>query len=593
MPAVIRARLQTCQVWYKPRGTSALGPLTDAEEWSSLAHKGSRTDCDGSPSRNGLSPFGPWIKSTGPLTNQPTSASVGLMMRRAYLLVPFAAYLLTGPARGSRTAQEPAASALEEPTKKVATGSLKVCLRLEDQTAFSGVADARVIPDEGYEVVGEPGDAPSEIVFHGIAAGKYHVEVSAAGFLTVRLSVIFETSNEQKTVFVVMKPRSATNASPLVVKPLELPPIPEAKTTAKLEAPPETETETGKIPGAKEKVLPVDEHVACPVEQVLKATGENVREFVNSMEKFTATELVEHYAIDKSGDRKTPDKRKFEYVVVVTGDRTGIFWLEEYRNGSSDQEQFPAHLATLGLPAIVLLFHPEFAADFKFQCEGLVRDEGRAYWQVRFDQRKDRPARIESYRVNGRSFPVYLRGRAWIDPGKAQVVWLESELAEPIPQIGLTEQHKKIQYTGVKFASTAQEIWLPQSAEVYAERRGKKYYRKHSFGDFRLFNVDTAQNQKTPNGSYSISNLTDSDVTCELIVTAAEGLAVGPITLRFVVPARGTVVKTVGNRKDVNLPIEAVRSAKFVHSGGTGAVKVDADLPRETTVDVIPAGTQE
>jgi hypothetical protein len=170
---------------------------------------------------------------------------------------------------------------------------------------------------------------------------------------------------------------------------------------------------------------------------------------------------------------------------------------------------------------------------------------------------------------------------------------LESELAEPIPQIELTEQHKKIKYTGVKFASTGQEIWLPQTAEVYAERRGKKYYRKHSFGDFRLFNIDTAQNLKTPNGSYSISNLTDGDVTCELIVTAVEGLAVGPITLRFVVPARGSVVKTVGPRKDVNLPVEAVRSAKFVHSGGTGAVKVDADLPRETTLDVIPAGPQE
>jgi len=52
-------------------------------------------------------------------------------------------------------------------------------------------------------------------------------------------------------------------------------------------------------------------------------------------------------------------------------------------------------------------------------------------------------------------------------------------------------------------------------------------------------------------------------------------------------------VKTVGPRKDVNLAVEAVRSAKFVHSGGTGAVKVDADLPRETTLDVIPAGPQD
>jgi hypothetical protein len=419
------------------------------------------------------------------------------------------------------------------------------------------------------------------------------VEVSAPGFLTVRLSVILAASDEQKTLFVVMKPRPATKAPVLLVKPLELPTIPEAKTIPNVEAPPKTATEMRRMPGAKEKVLPVDEHVACPAEQLLKATGENVKEFVNSMEKFTASELVEHYTIDKSGERKGPDKRKFDYIAMVQRNPNGAFWIEEYRNGGMDQEDFPGHLATLGLPTIVLLFHPKYSGDFNFQCEGMVHDEGRAYWQVRFEQRKDRPPRIESYRVNDMTFPLYLRGRAWIDPGKAQVVWLESELAEPVPRIQLTEQEQRIEYTGVKFAATGQEIWLPQTAEVYADRRGKKYYRKHSFSDFRLFNVDTAQNLKTPKGSFSITNLTDTDVTCDLIVNAVDGFTVGPVRLRFVVPARASVVKTVGAGKDVNVPAEAVRSAKFVHSGGAGAVKVDVDLPRETTLDVIPAGAQE
>jgi hypothetical protein len=499
-----------------------------------------------------------------------------------------------GLTRGPSTAaQEAGANGPPQATKKAETGRLKVCLRLEDQTAFSGAADVRVIPDEGYEVEGERGDTASDVVFPGIATGKYYVEVSAPGFLSVRLSAILETSDQEKTVFVVMKPRPAAKPQPLIVKPLELPGTNEAKTAVKVEAAPKTDTEAGKMPVTTEKVLPVDERVACPAEQLLKATGENVREFVNSMEKFTAIESVEHYTFDKSGERKGPDVRKFDYVVVVERESTGVFWFDEYRNGSNDQGQFPGHLATLGLPAIVLLFHPDFAADFSFRCEGMVHDEGRAYWQVRFEQRKDRPSRLESYKVNGRTFSVHLRGRAWIDPGKAQVVLLESELAEPIPQIELTEQHQKIEYTGVKFAATGQEIWLPQSAEVFAERRGKKYYRKHSFADFRLFNVDTAQSLKTPKGSYSITNLTDTDVNCELILTAAEGLAAGPISMRFVVPARRTVVKMVGTSKDVNLPAEAVRAARFVHSGGSGALKVDADMPKETTLDVIPFGAQE
>jgi len=499
-----------------------------------------------------------------------------------------------GFAGGARSAaQEAAANGSPQPAKKVETGRLKVCLRLEDETAFSGAAEVRVIPDEGYELDGERGDSTSEVVFPGIAIGKYHVEVSAPGFLTERMSANLETSNQEKTVFVVMKPRPAAKAPPLVVKPLELPAANETRTAAKSEAPSKPATVAEKMPEGMGKVLPVDEHVVCPAEQVLKATGENVRKFVDSMEKFTAVEVVEHYTFDKSGERKGPEKRTFDYVVAVERQSSGMFWFEEYRNGSNDQGQFPGHLATLGLPAIVLLFHPDFAKDFNFECEGMVRDGGRAYWQVRFEQRKDRPPRLESYNVNGRSFALHLRGRAWIDPGKTQVVWLESELAEAIPQIELTEQNQKIAYTGVKFASTGQEIWLPQSAEVVAERRGKRYYRKHSFSDFRLFNVDTAQSLKTPKGSYSITNLTDTDVNCELILTTAEGLAGGSLSMRFVVPARRTVVKTVGTKKDVDLPAEAVRSAKFVHSGGTGALKVDADLPKETTVDVIPFGAQE
>jgi hypothetical protein len=275
-------------------------------------------------------------------------------------------------------------------------------------------------------------------------------------------------------------------------------------------------------------------------------------------------------------------------VVVVSRDQNGTFGLQEFRDGNTDQSQFPAKIATMGLPAVVLVFHPDYAEDFAFECDGLARSEGRDYWQMRFAQREDRQVRIESYVVNGASYPVHLQGRAWIDPGKGQVVRLESQLLKPIPQIELWEQHQRIDYTEVRFASTGQEVWLPQAAEVYVERHGKRYYRRHSFEDFRLFNVDTSQNVKAPKGSYSFTNLTDRDMSGELTVMPVEGLQGGPITLRFEVPAHRTVIKTVGPGKDVSLPVASVGSAKFVYRGDAGAVKVDVDLLKETTLDVIP-----
>lgn len=366
-----------------------------------------------------------------------------------------------------------------------------------------------------------------------------------------------------------------------------------AAETAKAQELPKDRRVSPKPPEFEDADLPIDSRVGCPTQQVLLGAGQRMREFLSSMEKFTATETVEHYRVDKSGERKGPETRKFNYVVTVMRARNGAYGLDEFRDGSENREQFPGGIATLGLPAMALVFHPDYARDFTFKCEGLVHDGKHEYWQMRFAQREDRPVRIASYMVNGQGYPLYLKGKAWIDVGKSQIVQLESELAEPIPQIELWEQDQKISYRGVKFASIGGEIWLPAAAEVYVERHGKRYFRRHTFQDYRLFNVDTSQNVKAPKGSYTFTNLSDSDMTGELTVTPIEGVEGKPITLKFEVPAHRSVVKTVGLGKDVSLPPAEIGSAKFVYSGNAGSVKVDVDLLKETTLDVIPAGASE
>jgi hypothetical protein len=161
-------------------------------------------------------------------------------------------------------------------------------------------------------------------------------------------------------------------------------------------------------------------------------------------------------------------------------------------------------------------------------------------------------------------------------------------LAVPVPEIDLKTEHLMIDYRPVEFHSTGQKIWLPQTAELYVERQGKRYYRRHTFTDFKLFNVETTQSLQAPKGSYSFTNLSDEDVTGELTVIPQPGMQREAVTLRFTVPAHGRVFKAVGPGKDVNLPPAAVASATFVHNGVSGSVKVDVLLVKETTLDVIP-----
>ena len=53
---------------------------------------------------------------------------------------------------------------------------------------------------------------------------------------------------------------------------------------------------------------------------------------------------------------------------------------------------FPNKMASVGLPSIVLIFHPLLIKDFDMKCEGLSRAQGNFAWQIYFQQRADQDA---------------------------------------------------------------------------------------------------------------------------------------------------------------------------------------------------------
>ncbi len=168
--------------------------------------------------------------------------------------------------------------------------------------------------------------------------------------------------------------------------------------------------------------------------------------------------------------------------------------VQEYRNGSTGTEMFPNQMASVGLPSIVLIFHPILISDFEMKCEGLSRAYGNFSWQVYFRQRADKESRIRRYRVGGHVFAIALKGRAWIDANNFQVVRLETDIRETHPELRLNSEHLVMEYGPVKFKSRNEELWLPMSADYYAVLRGQRFHRRHSFTDYILFSID--ENQK-------------------------------------------------------------------------------------------------
>ncbi len=252
-------------------------------------------------------------------------------------------------------------------------------------------------------------------------------------------------------------------------------------------------------PGAIDASKPqVAADVSCPADNVIAKAGERVKDLVDDLAKFDAIEDVYHEDVDQMGVPKKSVTLRFDYVASISEPKPGRFLVDEYRSGRSGTEDFPDQIATRGLPTLAFIFHPDMRDDFDMTCEGLGSWNGKATWLVHFQQREDKPHRIEDYVINGKVYPVSMKGRAWISADTYQIVRLESELVSPIPEIQLRSQHQTVDYAPVKFPKSKTELWLPKNAEIYFDFRRHRYFRRHSFDHFMLFSVDMDEKRKEP-----------------------------------------------------------------------------------------------
>src|SRR5258708_2595315 len=232
-------------------------------------------------------------------------------------------------------------------------------------------------------------------------------------------------------------------------------------------------------PDVDDSMPAVEFTASCPVQKIQEEAGSRVRDFVDAVNRIAAPESLDNEVIDHSGFPIRRASRSYSYVASVQQVRPGMYVMEEYRNGIMDLDQFPERIATLGLTALVMVFHPVYMEDHELACEGLSRWHGGLAWQVHFRQKPDKPARLRSYRVNSRSFSISLRGRAWISADTFQILSLETDLVSPVPQIQLPAEHIAAEYMPVTFKSHHQELWLPESTDIYFDYVNPRMPRRH------------------------------------------------------------------------------------------------------------------
>ena len=219
-----------------------------------------------------------------------------------------------------------------------------------------------------------------------------------------------------------------------------------------------------------------------------------VQELVHNLDHISATEVIEHKDVSRSGNLQRSEIQKFNYVYSIRESSDGQLLGEEYRGRGTNPKQFVDEIATMGVPSLVLLvLHPNYIRNFRMDCEGLGEWRGQPAWQIRFEEQSDGVYNVSNIVIDAKTYIVKFRGRAWILADSYQVVHMDVDLVETIPKIRLRLYHQALEYLPVSFPNSATRLWLPSSAELYVDFRGHRFYRSIKYVDFKLFFVKVQQ----------------------------------------------------------------------------------------------------
>ncbi len=249
-------------------------------------------------------------------------------------------------------------------------------------------------------------------------------------------------------------------------------------------------------PGVDDVKPTVAAGVACPYDQVIEMSGERVKQLVDSISQFAATEDMLHEQLDPVGNPLTKVNRKYDYAASITEEKPGFLQIDEYRNDRYGIPDLPDRIVTSGFVSLALIFHPDMRENYAITCEGLGDWHGRATWLMHFRQRDDKPSRLADLVVGPNTYPIKLKGRAWITADNFQIVRIESELSSPLPVLAV--QHQIAEYGPVHFQKKNVDLWLPQSVNLFFELNRHRYYRKQTFDHYMLFATNAEEKQQVP-----------------------------------------------------------------------------------------------
>jgi hypothetical protein len=366
-------------------------------------------------------------------------------------------------------------------------------------------------------------DKPSKVNFPNLPPGDYRITVTAPSRQTVQLDVTLDAGQsanlnlildrifpltldlDSSSAAAVAAPSAPAAESNVVLAAADAATAP---ASSESDPPPEAIGPSSGLSSSPDIPAPPAAASAsstpqpfvspCSTDEILPRVSANVREFVDSINRITATELMNFERRSRKGHLEEKAQNKANYVAIIQPLENGFLSVDEFRNGSPGMTGFPGHIASTGSAALVLIFHPIHVDEFAMNCQGLLTWHGISVYIITFQQRLDRPNTMSEFRAGNVSFNIYLKGTAFVDPDTFQILHLETDLLKPIPELTLDAEHQSIDYGPVVFAAHNDNLWLPQLADITVHYHNKEFNERHAYSDYRLFLVETGQKISKP-----------------------------------------------------------------------------------------------
>lgn len=233
---------------------------------------------------------------------------------------------------------------------------------------------------------------------------------------------------------------------------------------------------------------------------IMEKAGERVEAFFHNLANTASLEQVHQERVGKNGEVRESLDQQFQYIMLADAESGGL-GVKEYRSNEYGRDASMGGLKhgfmlTSGFASVPSLFHPANRSKSEFRYLGMQEKDGRRTHVVVFSQKPETAQVMTRFITDRGSALVLVHGLAWIDAESFHLIRIHTHLLNPYPQVRLQKLSTEIRLHGVEFAGIDEPLWLPREVGISVDWRGRVLRNQHSYSDFKVFNVESRDEQK-------------------------------------------------------------------------------------------------